>query len=678
MMAFRCLVLSVAMIFAGAVSAFSQSESFNYMDVFDLQFVADPVISPDGNTIVYLRHHFDVMTDRRYTNLWRIDFDGSNHRALTSGKNNFSRPVWSPDGTRLAYVSGEEGSSQIFVRWMDTGEHSSVTNLQESPSNLSWSPDGEYLLFSMRIPAEVKPIAKIPSAPRGAEWASGPLVIEHVQYRADGRSGFVGKGYHHIFKVSTDGGAPKQLTEGPFNFTNPLWAPEGNSILFTVDTTGNEDLDINNARIFEMDLRNGEMVQLIDERGPYNSPVISPDGNYIAYSGYEDEFKGYQLTKLYIANRDGTNRRVLSGDFQYDVSSLQWSYGSDAIYFRYDQEGVSKIGRMDLDGNYYELGSDLGSPSIGRPYGGGSFSVSENGRVAFPRLTAERPTELAVAQPGGRSSRAITDINKLFFEKRKVGVVEEFWVDSSVDDFKVHGWIIYPPDYEEGTAYPMILEIHGGPYQNYGPRFTPELQLMASQGYVVVYTNPRGSTSYGPEFASYINFNYPSEDHDDLMDAVDYVIERGIADPNNLFITGGSGGGVLTTWAIAKTDRFAAAVASKPVINWHSIALTADIYPFFTKYWFTAMPWEDPEQYLDRSPLMKVGNVNTPTMLLTGEEDYRTPMSESEQYYNALKLREVDAALVRFPDTPHNLVGRPSNLIRLVGHITGWFDRYRD
>lgn len=659
------------------LNAFSQQENFDYLHVFDLQMVANPVISPNGEQIVYERHHFDVMTDRRYTNLWIVSFDGSGHKPLSSGKNNMGNVQWSPDGSRIAYVSGEEGPAQIFVRWMESGKVASITNLQSSPSDLSWSPDGKKLLFSKNVPSARSSIGSMPSAPEGAEWARGPEVIERVRYRQDGNPGFVQQQYRHLFVVSAEGGAPRKLTSGNFNHNHPGWGPEGRSILFTADFSGNEDLDPNNAQIYEMNLHNFEKDQITDKRGPHNQPRISPDGRQILYQGFEDQFKGYQQSQLYVINRDGSGLRKLSSELDVDISAAVWSSDSKSIWFRYDEKGVSKVGVIDLDGNFTRAAANLGAPSIGRPYGGGSFTISNNDRLAFPMVTTQRPPELAVSQAVGRSSTVITSINDLFFEKVVVGDVEEFWVESTVDDFRIQGWIIYPPDYIEGESYPTILEIHGGPYQNYGPRFSPELQLMASRGYVVVYTNPRGSTSYGSEFASYINFNYPSEDHDDLMDAVDYVIERGIADPDNLFITGGSGGGVLTAWAIGKTDRFAAAVVSKPVINWHSFALTADLYPFFTKYWFTAMPWEDFEQYLRRSPLMLVGNVNTPTMVLTGELDFRTPMSESEQYFNALKLRGVDAALVRFPDTPHNLVGRPSNLIRLVSNITGWFDRYQ-
>jgi len=668
--------LIVLFLLFSALFIFAQQKHFDYLDIFDLQMVAEPQISPNGEQIIYIRHQFDILEDKRYTNLWIINFDGSNHRPLTSGKNSYSSVRWSPDGKRIAFVSNEEGKSEIFIRYMDTGEMASITNLQHSPGDLSWHPDGKYLLFSKRIPFKRPSIASIPSAPSGANWSAPAVEIEHVRYRADGNFGFVTEGYRHLFIVSPEGGAFRQLSSGEYNHNSVSWAPEGNSVIFVSDRSGDEELVPNRQHIYELNIHSGDLARLTSEPGPYSDPVLSPDGARMSYISFEDKFKGYQQRFVYLADRNGSRARVLTAQSDFDPSSLKWSADSRNIFFRYDQEGDSRVGSLNLDGSYFDLANSLGSPTLGRPYGGGSYSVSKNGRIAFPKVTATRAPELAVGQPGGRSSRVITDINGEFFKSRKVGEVEEFWVQSSTAHFKIHSWLIYPPDFDAEKTYPMILEIHGGPHTNYGPRFSPELQLMASQGYVVLYTNPRGSTSYGPDFASYINFNYPSEDHDDLMDAVDYVLEKGFVDPDRLYITGGSGGGVLTAWAIGKTDRFAAAVVSKPVINWHSFVISADLYPFFTKYWFTAMPWEDPEQYLTRSPLSLVGNVNTPTMLLTGELDYRTPMAESEQYYNALKLRGVDAALVRIQNEAHNMITRPSNLVRKVGYIVGWFDRY--
>ncbi len=655
----------------------AQKTTFDYLDVFDLQYVDDPQISPDGNTIIYVRHQFDIMNDRRYTNLWSISFSGDEHKPLTSGKSSYGTPVWSPDGSKIAYTSSEEGSSQIFVRWMDSGSTSSITNLTHSPGNLQWSPDGSKLLFTMRVPAETPKIADLPSPPSGAEWTEDASVVDYVQYKADGNFGFLEEGFNHIYVVSADGGAPRKLTDGNFNHSSPSWAPNGESILFTADRTGNADIDPNNAQIYEMNIESGEMDAITDKRGPHSNPVVSPDGQYIAYTGYEDQFVGYQLTDLYIMNRDGSNIRAISGDLDVDVSDLTWAADSRSIYFQYDEEGNSKLGNIQLNGDIATVASNLGTSSIGRPYGGGSYSVAENGRFAIPSGSPDRPTELAVGHyPTRMAITQLTNLNEMFLQSKKLGETTEFWVDSSVDDFEIQGWILTPPDFDPSQKYPMILEIHGGPHTNYGPRFTPELQLMAAKGYVVVYTNPRGSTSYSSDFASYINHNYPSEDHNDLMDAVDYVVDQGYIDEEKLYITGGSGGGVLSSWAIGHTDRFAAAVVAKPVINWYSFVLTADAYPFFAKYWFTEYPWEDPEQYLERSPISYVGNVTTPTMLLVGEYDYRTPVSESEQFYQALKLQGVDAAMVKISDSSHSIASTPSNLIRKVAYILGWFEKY--
>ncbi len=680
MKANRLLLPLFLLFFSVTISTHAQVDEshFDYMDLFDLQMVGNPQISPDGNTIIYERHQFDVMTDRRFVNLWKISFSGEEHQPLTSGTQYYGGVKWSPDGKRIAYTSTEEGSNQIFVRWMNSGAVSSITNLTESPRNIKWSPDGTQLLFSKFVPSNTSvSFGDMPRAPKGAKWEKPAKVITKAVYRRDG-GGYVKDGYTHLFVISAEGGAPRQLTHGDFNHGSASWAPDGKHIIFTADRSGNAELDPNNEQIFEMNIENGKLTQITSKRGPHSGPVISPNGKLIAYTGYKDEFVGYQQSELYVMNRDGSNIRTLSDDLDYDFSSLTWTKDSKALFVRYDEEGNSKVGHINLKGRFVTVAQNLGSPSSGRPYGGGSYSVANNGRFAFSEVSTTRPAELSIGHfPTRMANHTITDLNGEFFKSKKVGNVEEFWVDSSVDDFKTQGWIITPPDFDPNKKYPLILEIHGGPYSNYGSRFSPELQFMASRGYVVVYTNPRGSTSYGKEFAAYINNNYPSEDHNDLMDAVDYVIKQGYVDEQNLFITGGSGGGVLTSWAIGKTDRFNAAVVAKPVINWYSFVLTADGSPFFSKYWFSKMPWEDPDQYLEHSPLSLVGNVKTPAMVLTGEQDYRTPMSESEQYYAALKLQGIDAVLVRIQGAGHGIAAKPSNLFRKVSNIIGWFDKYK-
>ncbi len=652
---------------------------FNYMDLFELQMVGNPAISPDGNTIIYQRHQFDVMTDRRFVNLWSISFSGENHHPLTSGKKGYGNVTWSPSGDRIAYTSSEEGSSQIFIRWMNSDATASITNLTESSGNLSWSPDGSQLLFTKFVKADPAPrIAHLPTPPEGAKWEKAPQVIDKISYRRDG-GGYVEDGFRHIYVISAEGGAPRQLTSGDYNYTSPSWAPDGKHLLFTADRSENAATDPNNEQIFELDIDSGKLTQITTKRGPHSSPAISPNGKLIAYTGYKDEFLGYQQQELYIMNRDGSNLRSISQDFDLSISSLTWAGDSKSLFFRYDEEGNSKVGNIQLDGRVTSIAQNLGSPSSGRPYGGGSYTIAKNGRFTYSEVSTSRPAELAVGHfPTRMANHKITHLNDQLFKAKKVGEVKEFWVNSSVDDFKIQGWIITPPDFNPNKKYPLILEIHGGPYTNYGSRFSPELQFMASRGYVVVYTNPRGSTSYGTEFASYINNNYPSEDYDDLMDATDYMAQQKYIDNDNLFITGGSGGGVLSSWSIGKTDRFKAAVVVKPVINWYSFVLTADGLPFFSKYWFSKKPWEDPAQYLDHSPISLVGNVTTPTMVMVGQQDYRTPVSETEQYYGALKLQGIETVMVRIAGSGHGIAAKPSNLFRKVGYIIGWFVRYRD
>jgi acylaminoacyl-peptidase len=319
------------------------------------------------------------------------------------------------------------------------------------------------------------------------------------------------------------------------------------------------------------------------------------------------------------------------------------------------------------------LAEDLGGTAMTRPYTGGAFHVAGS-TIAYTRSSPDRPAEIAVIR--GRSSETLTALNGDLLPHRHLAKVTTVRFPSSLDGREIEAWIATPPGFEPGGSYPLILEIHGGPFAAYGPHFASEVQLYAAAGYVVVYVNPRGSTSYGAEFANLIHHAYPGGDFDDLMSAVDYAIEEGYADEERLFVTGGSGGGILTAWIVSHTDRFTAAVSAKPVINWYSMVLTADMAEFFRRYWFANPPWENPEAYLVRSPLHFVANVTTPTMLLTGEDDLRTPISESEQFYQALKALKVDTALVRVPEASHGIASRPSHLIGKVAHVLAWFERY--
>lgn len=662
-------------VFVSSGQAFQQDDLFTLENIFDLEYAADPQISSDGKQVVYVRNFMDIMDDRRKSNLWIINADGSRHRPLTSGNaNNFS-PRWSPDGTKLLYASTASSSTELHVRWMDTGHSAKITNLTHSPGGLSWSPDGSMIAFTMFVPKEDKPMVSLPGKPDGADWADPARVIDKLQYRADG-AGYLEDGFTHVFVVPAEGGTPRQITSGEFNHGGtPQWTPDGEHLIISANRHENWRFEPNNSEIYRVSVSDGSITALTDRKGPDSNPVISPDGEKIAYTGYDEEYQGYQVSKLYVMNSDGSNSRMITGSLDRDVGNVQWVSSGNRIHFRYDDEGNSKIATVTLDGSVQDLAENVGGTSIGRPYASGSFSVAVNGMFAYTHTRPSYPADVAVAS-ADRTTTKITGLNEDLFGHKTLGEVEEIWYESSYDGRKIQGWIVKPPNFDPEKEYPLLLEIHGGPFANYGDRFSAEVQLYASRGYVVLYTNPRGSTSYGEEFGNLIHHNYPSQDYDDLMSGVDAVIEKGYIDEDRLYITGGSGGGVLTAWSIGKTDRFKAAVVAKPVINWYSFVLTADNPSFFYKYWFPGLPWNNLDHYMERSPISLVGNVTTPTMLLTGEQDYRTPMSETEQYYTALKLQKVESAMVRIPGAGHGIASRPSQLMTKVAHILEWFEKY--
>lgn len=667
--------LAPAVVPAEAAETQGTLRPYSPQDLFDLEYADDPQISPDGRHIVYVRVSADVMTDRFRRNLWIIDTSSGEQRPVFSGTANYSSPRWSPDGKRLAFVSSAEGGTQVYVRWMDTGQIARVTNLPQGPSNLSWSPDGKWLAFTMFVPEAKKPLASLPTPPKGAKWGDAPKVVDDVVYRADG-AGYLDSGFSHVFVVPVEGGSPRQLTHGRYNHSGtPSWSPDGRSLFISASRSDDAVYQPNNSEVFEITLADGSIRQLTNRNGPDSRPIVSPDGKRIAIVGFEDRKLGYQIRRLEVMDRDGSNRRVISASLDRDIDSPVWKADGKGLYVSYDDKGVTRLAEISLDGTVRNLAANLGGTDIGRPYGKGSFSVSRDGRIAFVSTTPKRPADVSLYSGG--KVRRLTGLNEDVLAYRTLADAEEMWVKSSADGQDIHAWLMKPPGFDPSRKYPLILEIHGGPFANYGPRWSAEMQAYAAAGYVVVYANPRGSTSYGADFGNLIHHNYPSQDYDDLMSVVDAAIARGFVDENNLFVTGGSGGGVLTAWIVGKTDRFRAAVVAKPVINWTSFALTADNAPYFTQYWFPAMPWEAPEHYWKRSPLSLVGNVKTPTMLLTGEADFRTPMSETEQYYQALKLRRVDTAMVRIPEASHGMSSRPTQLIGKTLNILAWFEKYR-
>ena len=603
--------------------------------------------------------------------------DGKTHRPLTSGMVNDFSPRFSPDGKRLAYVSTRNGSPQIFIRYLDTAQEFQVAQLQFGAGSLSWSPNGQWLAFNQFVPAKPASLGVMPPAPKGAEWAKPAKVIDRVTYRADG-AGYLQEGFTHVFVVPSEGGTPRQVTKGEYNYNSSLsWLPDSEHLLLSANMRDDRTLNLNDSSLYRLNIQTGELKQLTERVGPEGNPEVSPDGKRVAFVGFDDRYQGYQNTELYIMSVDGGEMTSLTSTLDRSVSGFAWGEKGRHLFIQYDDKGNTKLAKVSLKGKLSDLTDDVGGTSFGRPYSGGSFTVSNNDRIAFTAGNSMDLAQVATIRGNGKGRKVHTDLNAELFGHRALATVEEVWTKSTHDGLAIQGWLAKPADFDPKKKYPLILEIHGGPFTNYGTRFSPEVQLFASKGYLVLYANPRGSTSYGAEFGNAIHHAYPGYDYDDLISIVDEVIGKGYVDEEQLFVTGGSGGGVLTAWIVGKTDRFKAAVVAKPVINWTSFVLTADFSPFFVKYWFPKMPWEDPDGYWKRSPLSLVGNVKTPTMLLTGEADYRTPISETEQYYQALKLRGVDTMMVRIPGASHGITRRPSNLIAKVNHILAWFEKYR-
>jgi len=668
---------AIAATLAFASAAFAQSEpprerphTFVASDAFDLEYADSPQISPDGRWVAYVRVTADVMSDRFRRSIWLVDANGANHRSLVQGAGGYGSPVWAPNGRAIAYVANEESGAEVRIFYLDTQRSATITRVPAGAGNLTWSPDGRTLAFQSFVEEGSDDPAAMPPQPEGSDWAGPARVINGVVYRADGE-GYLPNGYAQIFVVPADGGTPRQLTYQARNHDGRLsWSPNGRTLYFSANAEDGWEYDPVEADIYSLDITSGAVTRLTTRDGPENNPVVSPDGRRIAYVGFDDRRQGYQVSELYVANADGSNPRSITASLDRDVVDPQWA-GDGAIYFLFDDQGMTKLGRVGPNGGRVTtVLTNIGGTDLGRPYTSGSYSVNASGRYVATVTSPTRPSDLMIS-----SGRHLTALNEDLFTGKTIATAEHIRVPSTADQRPVDAWIVRPPDFDPSRQYPMLLEIHGGPFTAYGPVFSAEVQMYAAAGYIVVYANPRGSTSYGGEFGNLIHHNYPSQDYDDLMSVVDAVIARGNIDSERLFVTGGSGGGVLTAWIVGTTDRFAAAMVQKPVINWTSFVLTSDATNFFAPYWFGEMPWEEgaQERYWARSPLSRVGNVSTPTAVMVGDEDHRTPASEAEQYYTALRLRHVPTRLIRIPGAPHDIAFRPTGMIAKVRNTLAWF-----
>lgn len=630
----------------------------------DYEWTSNPSLSPDGKQILYSRSWINLVDDKRETDLWIMNQDGSMNRFFLNGSNG----QWSPDGTKIAFTKeGEPGGTQVFVKYLGVeGEPTQITKLEKSPSSIEWSPDSKYIAFTMHVDSDaaLKPLG-IPAAPKGASWTKPPKVIDQVDYRQD-RVGFLERGFRQLFIVPADGGSARQITTGDWDVSNGIaWGNDSKSILFNSYRQPEAEYARGQSNLYSVHINTLKIDELTNRVGTEYAPAVSPDGSKVAFIGsiYTKNF--YQDRKMFIMNIDGTGLKSISADLDQTPGNPIWSSKGDGVYFNVREFGQSNVYFADTNGKVKKITSgnhmlSLGDLANGQAVATWSDPTNPSDIVAFK---IDSPSKI------GR----LTEVNSDIFYNVEFGAVEEIKY-KSVDGKEIQGWIVKPPQFDANKKYPLVLRIHGGPHGMYNVGFNYNFQMHAAQDQVVLYTNPRGSTGYGYEFANAIQNAYPGNDYDDLMAGVDEVIAKGYIDESRMYVYGGSGGGVLTSWIVGKTDRFAAASVNYPVTNWFSFVGTTDGSGWY--YNFEKFPWEDPTEHIKRSPLMYVGNVKTPTMLMCGENDLRTPISQTEEYYQALKMNKVPTVMVRFNDEFHGTGSKPSNFLRTQGYLNAWFDKH--
>jgi dipeptidyl aminopeptidase/acylaminoacyl peptidase len=633
----------------------------------DWEWVAGPQISPDGERIVYTRRWVDKVNDRRTASLWIMNTDGSRARKLLDG----GGAQWSPDGTRILFTrQGEPRGSQLFVRWMDEeGSTTQITRLENGPSGAIWSPDGNWIAFTSRVNARADFAGvSLPRRPEGAKWTPEPKVVERASYKRD-RQGYIDDGWTHVFVVPAEGGTARQLTDGDYNHGSIAWSADGSELYFSAfrQEGGDRPENWGQSDIYAVDVTTEDIRQVTTRPGGDNSPRPSPDGRTVAFMGADVHQDTYRNSKIYLMNADGSDVRVISGDYDRQVNGMRWAPDGSGLYFNVRRDGYANVHFVAADGSGVEAVTE-GNHILNM----GSFS-SDGTAVAVidGALDPEDVYSFDLDDPD--TFTQLTRVNDDVMAGVELGQVEEVWYESD-GGFQIQGWLVKPPDFDPSQRYPMMLAIHGGPHSMYDGGFQFPFQEHAANGYLVLYTNPRGSTGYGSAFANAINHDYPGADFPDLMNGVDLIVERGWADPENLFVYGCSGGGILTSYIVGNTDKFTAASANCPIVNWMSAMGTSDAFTYtrtFEEYF-----WDNPEEWMDRSSIFYVGNVTTPTMLMTGEMDLRTPMGQTEEYYQALQIVGVPTVMVRFQREWHGTSSQPSNFLRTQLYLRKWFEKW--
>jgi len=692
-------LLTLLMVCVAAPGA-AQKRSITEKDLTRFVWIADPQIAPDGSQVAFVRVTADEKKDSYDTAIWLVPADGSKPpRAITSGIRDIS-PRWSPDGRRLAFVravekDGRQQPAQIYVLSMAGGEAWPLTEMPRGAANPEWAPDGRALAFSSSArPEELGPARTDAEKPR----ESDVRVITDAVYRANGVGGF---GYvdrdrpAHLWTIDVPiGGAdrskPKRITSGEFGATNHRWSPDGSRIFFVSDRRRESYYHPRDSNLFAVAKDGGEPSLIASIDGTIGAYAVSPDGSRAAFVGtlHGTPERSYTQPDLWVADLNGGTPQNLTATYDFDVnggivgdqraprgqhpSGPIWSRDGRTVLVNVGEQGNANLKRVDTTTGTIEPVTSGHNDVMSYTADGSRH------KVAFVLSAPSTLGDLHVLDTASSGKpRKLTAFNQELFGQITMNEPEEIWY-TSFDGLKIQGWILKPPAFDPSKKYPLILQIHGGPHAAYGNTFTHEFQWMAAKGYVVLYTNPRGSSNYGQDFGNSIQFNYPGDDCKDLMAGVDAVLQKGYIDETRMGVTGGSGGGLLTNWVVTQTNRFKAAVSQRDISDWSNFWYTAD-FTLFTPTWFRKPPFEDPAEFARRSPITYVAKIHTPLMFILGDEDWRTPPAAGgEELFRALKYLKRPTVMVRFPGENHELSrsGRPWHRVERLQHIVGWFDKY--
>ena len=719
--------LLIAFITSAASEAIAQKRNITEKDLFDFTWIGDPQMSPDGSRVVFVRVTVNDKKDGYKTSLWSVPSAGNEApRQLTRGDRD-SSPRWSPDGRSIVFIRGGEKDGkpepgQLCMLPMAGGGDSFVfTDLPKGASNPEWSPDGKTIAFASssnpedlakhekkkRKEEEQKKAADAaavspspaktgdkPKADEPEERESDIQVITQAVFRRDNEGFIDPKRPPHIWVVSAPASAdekvqPKQLTSGRFEEENFFWSKDGKTMYFASLRVDEPYYQLPRTELYSVAATGGEPVKINTFEMNAGTFSLSPDGKQIAFVASTTEpVNSYTQPDLWVADlMPNAKPRNLTAGLDFDIgrgltgdNAPPRAGGPGGPIWTADGRGILDVVGKEGRNNVTRFDATTGAPTeITRGNQGVlRFRASaDRSKIAYTLSTPTMVNELFVADASGNQPRQITRVNEALFSKLNLTEPEEIWYES-FDGKRVHTWAQKPPGFDPKKKYPLILNIHGGPHAAYGYIFSHEFQWMAAKGYVVLYPNPRGSTTYGQEFGNIIQHNYPGDDYKDLMAGVDEVVRRGYVDTEKLGVTGGSGGGLLTNWTIGQTDRFAAAVSQRDIADWEAWWYTAD-FTLFQPTWFKGAPFNEQEDFRKRSPITYINNVKTPLMLILGEADYRTPPSSGgDQMFRALKFRKIPTVMVRFPGESHELSrsGKPWHRIERLQHIVGWFDKW--